>query len=217
MAKAIRIPDHNRMYRELIEALADAAYGYALPHVAKASTQLGQALDMAVINQFLARISVPHYWAVYLHDGTDKFSAGRLHPFGKREPAAKRRGLPRPKRDRKKTVYLVWFRNPLDDPRLRAGKYPERVSQIRRLTKAQWDFWSLQNKIARKRGTPPPMIFREEHPGYKGNPFFSNKQGGGMYGFKDVALAIANEIARRHIRRAIEPTLDINETLTISL
>ena len=52
-------------------------------------------------------LGVPHYWAIYYHDGRSQAEA----PAGK---------------------FLIWFPNPLDDPR-HSGVYPERAAQIQRL------------------------------------------------------------------------------------
>jgi len=56
-----------------------------------------------------ARLAVPHYWAIYYHDG---------------------RGPVRPKRGR----FLVYFRSIEDDPRVRpSSASPERYTQTKRL------------------------------------------------------------------------------------
>ncbi len=52
-------------------------------------------------------IGVPHYWAVYYHDGRTPAHA----PPGK---------------------FLIWFPNPQDDPR-HGGQFPVRASEIQRL------------------------------------------------------------------------------------
>ena len=54
----------------------------------------------------VAFLSVPHYWAVYYHDGR-----GRAHPDGQ---------------------WLIWYPNPNDDPR-HNGVFPTKRSQIRSL------------------------------------------------------------------------------------
>lgn len=57
-------------------------------------------------------LGVPHYWAVFYHDGRRGFGP-------------------------KRSQVLVWFKNPADDPRY-SGGYPVRRSQIRRLNSAQF-------------------------------------------------------------------------------
>lgn len=55
-------------------------------------------------------ITVPHYWAIMVHNGRRPFSKQQL---------------------------MVWYKNPSQDPRTRGG-YPVRVRDRRRLTKAQF-------------------------------------------------------------------------------
>ena len=52
-------------------------------------------------------IHIPHYWAIYYHDGSGPITM----PKGR---------------------YMVWFKDPKDDPRLKNG-YPVKKSDIRRL------------------------------------------------------------------------------------
>lgn len=66
-----------------------------------------------------AAVEVPHYWAVYYHDG---------------------RGPVRPRRGK----YLVWFQSIEDDPRVDGGRnYPVRASQIRRLNLSRDQFQEM--------------------------------------------------------------------------
>lgn len=53
-------------------------------------------------------IGVPHYWAVYYHDGR------------------------RAARSTRENGFLVWYKNPSDDPR-HGGNFPVRASQLRSL------------------------------------------------------------------------------------
>lgn len=57
-------------------------------------------------------LGVPHYWAVFYHDGRRGFGP-------------------------KRAQVLVWFKNPADDPRF-SGGYPVRRSEIKRLTRSQF-------------------------------------------------------------------------------
>lgn len=110
-----------------------------------------------------AEMLLRYYWAVYLHYG--------------REPA-------RPV----KSLYLVFFRDWKDDPRLSQG-YP-RSNPPRRLTKAEMQTWSKRNKAARALGKPEPMVVvakvaedsKYSKPGFS-HPalFWSNRHG--MKGF----------------------------------
>ncbi len=73
------------------------------------------------------------YWARFVHDG--------------RGPV-----LP------EQAQFVVFFRNArLDDPRV-AGGYPQKTSEIRQLTRSEFQFGLQLNTAARQAGLPPPMI-----------------------------------------------------------
>lgn len=78
-----------------------------------------------------AVVYVPHYWAIYYHDGRG---------------VVPRRALP-PGR------YLVWYKDPALDPRL-AGGPPERAVDVRKLTKAEFqrDLLAGRLVVARRAG-----------------------------------------------------------------
>jgi len=89
-------------------------------------------------------VGVPHYWAVYYHDGR-----GRAKPDGQ---------------------WLIWYPNPNDDPRHR-GAYPTKRSQVRSLTEAgaKWrevlaDVRAGRAVMAKVSGTSPIAG--------RGQPFF---------------------------------------------
>lgn len=65
-------------------------------------------LDPSPPGTALARLAVPHYWAVYYHDGRGPVKA-------------------------KKGKFLVYFRSIEDDPRVSGSASPERFSQTKRL------------------------------------------------------------------------------------
>jgi hypothetical protein len=95
-------------------------------------------------------LNVPHFWSWYFHDG---------------------RGPVRTKYSK----YLVWYKNPKEDPRL-SGGYPVTRSQQRRLQ--HWEFVRDLNAgkiIMTKTAGPFPKA--------KANPFFTE----GMAGFPAVA------------------------------
>lgn len=58
------------------------------------------------------QITVPHYWAQWFHDGRGPVTARPGHK-------------------------LVYYKNPSDDPRI-SGGYPVRLSDVRRLTRAEF-------------------------------------------------------------------------------
>jgi hypothetical protein len=58
------------------------------------------------------RLSVPHYWAQWFHDGRGPIHARAGHK-------------------------LVYYKNPAEDPRIQGG-HPVRLSQVRKLTRAEF-------------------------------------------------------------------------------
>lgn len=80
-------------------------------------------------------LNVPHYWAVFYHDGRGPVVAA---------PGKK----------------LVYYKNPADDPRI-AGGYPVRLSQVRRLSKAEFyrDLRAGKLVVVDSVGPAPPHEF----------------------------------------------------------
>lgn len=110
-----------------------------------------------------AEIFIPHYWAVYYHDGRDGFSAdsGR---------------------------FLVFFANPDDDPRLADG-YPERAADIRRLTRDEFYAGLAENeRRAESGGTPFMFVVRSVGPA-GAHPFFDRLAEGAAERFDQIAFA----------------------------
>lgn len=111
------------------------------------SRTLRRALRLIVEeNQGRARLFIPHYWAVYLHDG--------------RGPVQARGG-----------GKLVFFDDPDDDPRLRGG-YPERASDIRRLSRREYERGLEINRERRARGQRPFMYVVDSVGPAAGRPWF---------------------------------------------
>lgn len=111
-------------------------------------------------------IRVPQYWAIYYHEGRRVIS-----------PVS--------------ATYLVWFKNPKDDPRLTNGESPIYRSEIKTLNLPLKKLRQLKKdgKLFIVKRSP-----RSGSPHFQGNPFFSNAPGGGMSGFdKDVGEIAAQE------------------------
>lgn len=186
----------------VIAAIGLAALNYARPKIP--SVTLQRALNLQVLSDTKARIAVPHYWALYLHDGRG--------PFGPR-----------------RSKFLVYFISPLLDPRTPGGVLPERASQVRRLTRDEFYFWLGQNRLALLRGETPPMIVVGWPPGSpvpsgprtvgpaRGSFFFENGSGGGMQGFREQANAVAAPMVRQLIREELKGVLNIKERLRVSI
>ncbi len=101
------------------------------------SRTLKRALDSRIVTNGTtyvgAEVFIPHYWAVYYHDG---------------------RGPVRPVNGK----FLVYFARIEDDPRVAGGRdYPQRASQIRRLRLDPAEFRRLvkEGKLIVKRSVGP--------------------------------------------------------------
>lgn len=133
----------SSVHRKLIE-LAKAR---ALPAISRASSTLARAIEAKSTAEF-ADLTIPHYWAIYVHDG---------------------RGPVRPVR----RSWLVWFTNPRDDPRLRGG-YPVRESDIIRLTRDEFQQGLEENRARAAAGLPPYMIVTKYSGPTAPNRFFED-------------------------------------------
>lgn len=170
----------TKLLPTLAEELSKAAYNRVLPKIR--SNQLRRGMRREQRGESSWALHIPHFWAVYFHDGR-----GPVY--------SKRNG------------YLVWFRNPNNDPRLRGGLTPERLSQTRRLSKVDFQKWSTINRNIVKRyrqrtgrrvltssdyeAMQLPMVVikmspRDARP-VPGALFFDNGPNGGMSGFKQYA------------------------------
>jgi len=121
---------------------------------------------------------IPHYWAVFLHDGRRGFGS---------KPGA----------------FLVFFRDIRDDPRV-AGGFPERASQIRRLTKREFDFWLERNRRHLKAGGDPfevPMVVVRHVGPAQGAHFFTR----GMDGFlASQAAPVARNAFDAYVQEVVD-------------
>jgi len=121
------------------------------------SQTLKDSLSIELVPQAkTVTVGVPHYWAIYYHDGRGPIQAKPGH-------------------------WLVYFKDPANDPRIARG-YPERAADIVRLTREQF-YHSLKagELIVTKRVGPAAP-----------HPFFTR----GMDGFQDKV----HEPARNFMR-----------------
>jgi hypothetical protein len=168
----------NQLLRRVTDRISHVAALRARLAVSRASRQLTEAMQVIRDSDDLVRLHIAHYWAIYLHDGR-----GSMGP--------------------KKAKFLVYFNNPHEDPRLPGARYPRRAAQVRRLTKQQFYFWLEQNRLARERGTRPPMIIVKRVGPAKGKHFFGNRPGEGMFGTLGFAREDANRIVQEEMRKEI--------------
>lgn len=111
------------------------------------SSTLRRALELIVEeNLYRARLFIPHYWAVYYHDGAA--------PFGPLTASV-----------------LVFFDDPRDDPRIASG-YPVRASEIRRLTREEYENGLEINRERMANGDRPFMFVVKNVGPHAAHPFF---------------------------------------------
>lgn len=189
----------------LAHQLAELAAAKARPLVASKSRTLGRLLRVVDYppsrNKARSAAYIPHYWAIYVHDGRGTFAA----PAGK---------------------YLIWFRDPRNDPRHR-GNYVERLSEKRTLTKQDFEFWLGENRrvIEQYRKTnkdlplhliPVPMIVVERvRKGVAPANFFDN--GIGMAGFGQQASGHAQAEFSKHVQDQLGELLHIKDSCVVRL
>jgi hypothetical protein len=188
-------PLYPKILRKSLEVAEQKAKGFCR------SRQLRRAINRQIITisaeEAGGKLNVPHYWAIYYHEGRQV-----IRPVS--------------------ASMLVWFRNPNNDPRLKGGLSPVYRSDIRKLTKAEFQFWSEENRRARKRGAPVPMIVvkrspRSGQPSWKGNPFFSDKPGGGLAGLPDAVIDISRREAYSHVEEWLRTTGLKKKTVRVNL
>lgn len=157
-----------------------------------------------------AAIVIPHFWAVILHDGREQVRGDPL---------------------------LIWFRDRRKDPRLLNGNTPERLSQTRRLTKEEFNYWMGVNrqiiKDYRKQtgkqvltssdyeAMKLPMVVARVSPRsgrrVEGEYFFSNDPGGGMYGFMQEVDEEAVRGTSEHVKKELAKIKLLNGKRTVTV
>lgn len=157
---------YSRWLRDLAEELAERGARIARPKIVSSRGKpirvLQRALRTRVLGPGHARLEIPHYWAVYVHDGRKAPLRPRLASF------------------------FIWWRDPRQDPRLRrfGGVTPKRADQIPRLTPSQFRDALADNREAREAGLEEPVVItpviRKSTPPVR---FFGNRAGGGMVRF----------------------------------
>lgn len=182
----------QRFYQRLLTRFGQTAMRHLRGRIP--SKTLQRALRLIVTFTALRRraiLRIPHYWAIYRHDG--------------------RRGFGPTSR----ATFLVWFWDPKDDPRTQGGtKHPVRASDIVRLTAEQFKAGLEENARRKLRGGHPYMIVTKWAPGAFGSYFFENWAG--MKGFRQKAEAIGEEEFRKFVR-AQGLTRDHNASVKIKL
>jgi hypothetical protein len=179
--------------KQLVRRMGLFAIAYVRPKIP--SKTLRRGLLFFPTSEVLGYVYLPHYWALYVHDGRGPF----------RMPAGS---------------VMCWFRDPSNDPRLRGfgGQTPPRKIQLPRLTKSQFEFWLEENRRAIERGDQPPMIVTKQiNKPTKATPFFSNEPGGGMFGFSQRVFPVLHSIVRADFKDQLRDLMDITDSAEASI
>ncbi len=161
----------------------DRLIAHILPRAARRARlsipgRLKGDLQQIILGVGRGKLYLDPYYALYVHDGRPAQSREQYRN-------ATRGGLWKPP--------FIWFKNPLDDPRLVNGRTPARAANLKHLTKAEFKFALAKNQLNVRWKVGPTDA----------QPFFSNRAGGGMNGFLAAIQPDLNEIARRHILASI--------------
>lgn len=141
--------DSKTIIRRVLEELGQRELALVQGRIG--SRTLRNALRL-IVNESEERadLFIPHYWAVYYHDGH-----GRVSPITARK--------------------LVFFDDPNDDPR---APTPERESQVRRLTREQYEEGLRRNQERAERGLRPFMYVVDSTGPSRPRPFFQQLERG---------------------------------------
>lgn len=174
--------------REAALAAARRARPLIPSRTLRAALRIDEESEVSVVRAIL---SIPHYWALYLHDGRGPIQA---KPGG----------------------FLVFFRDLRDDPRVQNG-FPVRVSDVVRLTKEQFREGLRKNRAHLAAGGSPlevPMIVVRRVGPAAGVAFFSE----GLAGFVDDegGPIIAREFDR-WIQSIVDDDLTERSTATVRI
>lgn len=170
----------RRDFQKFGDRLAARALLQARPLVQSRTLKAAMRPEVeATASGVRASLVIPHYWAVYYHDG---------------------RGPVRAKPGKK----LVFYKRVEDDPRL-VGGFPERATQIRKLTKAQF----YRDLKAGK------LIAVESVRGTQPRPFFER----GMRPFRRKVGPIADKFVEECIVNGLreDKSLNVKERATARL
>jgi hypothetical protein len=137
--------DPKRIIRRVLEELGERELRLVRKSVGSKTLRAAMRL---IINESEERadLFVPHYWAIYYHDGR-----GSVHPVNARK--------------------LVFFDDPSDDPRIKGGR-PVRESDVKRLTKEQYREGLRRNRERAMRGGRPFMYVVDSVGPSRPRPFF---------------------------------------------
>lgn len=166
--------DSRRIIRVILEDLGKR-------ELARVKNSIGSKTLRAAITLIVdeseqrADLFIPHYWAIWYHDGR-----GAVHPRSARK--------------------LVFFDNPHDDPRLKGGRRPVTESQVRRLTRRQYEEGLRVNRERAKRGQRPFMFVVDSVGPSRPRPFFTQLEAGAAM----RADAVVPRVFERELLRELD-------------
>jgi len=169
----------EEVLRDVLRAMGEQELAEARRLIPSATLKAAVRLIVQESQQ-RARLFIPHYWAIYYHDG---------------------RGVVSPRSARK----LVFFDNPREDPRNRGGARAERASRERRLTRAEYQRGLEINAERRARGQRPFMFVVDAVGPSRPRPFFDELAVGATRRSGPLA---AREFDR-HIQRLVDEDPDL--------
>ncbi len=147
--------------------------------VAPSSKTLQRAMILTIVSdkglEGKAQVTVPHYWAIFIHDGSNSVPPG---------------------------TFMIWYRNPADDPRFPGRTRPERLSQMRRLSPEQLRRDLLANKV----------IVAKNRSNIPANRFFSNREG--MFGVTQEVEDEVSHLFRTHLRKSLASELGVRSSVS---
>ncbi len=137
--------DKRRLTRRILEDLGQQELARVKGLIG--STTLRNAIRLIITeSEDRGDLFIPHYWAIWYHDGR-----GSVSPVTARK--------------------LVFFDDPRDDPRIKGGR-PVKESQVRRLTRAQYQEGLRRNRL-RPPGSRPFMYVVDSVGPSRPQPFFT--------------------------------------------
>jgi hypothetical protein len=164
--------DPEKIVRKVLEAIGPKELERV--RVTIGSSTLRNALRLIIVeSEARANLFIPHYWAVFYHDG---------------------HGTILPRKARK----LVFFDDPNDDPRLNSGESPERAADLRRLTEEQYREGLRRNRDRAARGERPFMYVVDSLGPRKPTPFFEQfRRGAAARSADTIRNAFQEELLRQ--------------------
>lgn len=183
MAKRLTPASVLRIQERILKTIGRKAASRARPQIPSKTLRDALVFEIVSVVDGVARLHIPHYWAIYVHDG---------------------RGRSRPKN----ANVLIWFQNPKDDPRTNGGRnYPVRAGDIVRLTRAQYAAGLRENARRREEGLEPFMIVTKSSGPVSSTPFFTEGMAGMAGEIDDAVFRAFDKWVREHVRSEHSPAV----------